>query len=93
MAHLEDGTTRRPPFRREGPLAIYVPGWVSRLELGSALPAERRFYQGLVDGRTVVRHDRPGRGLSGGTTRTHVVELELEALHAVALAVGVTAWT
>ena len=36
-----------------------------------------------------MRYDRPGCGLSGPTTRTDVVELELEVLRAVAAAVGV----
>ena len=71
-----------------GPVTIYVPGWVSHLELGWALPAERQFYEGLAEGRTLVRYDRPGCGLSGRTSRTDVVELELEVLRAVATAVG-----
>jgi pimeloyl-ACP methyl ester carboxylesterase/DNA-binding CsgD family transcriptional regulator len=52
------------------------------------VPAERSFYEELGDGRTLVRYDRPGCGLSGATTRTDVVELELEVLRAVATAVG-----
>lgn len=52
------------------------------------MPAERQFYEGMANGRTLVRYDRPGCGLSGRTSRTDVVELELEVLHAVATAVG-----
>jgi pimeloyl-ACP methyl ester carboxylesterase/DNA-binding CsgD family transcriptional regulator len=69
-------------------VAVYVPGWVSHLELGWAFPSERQFYEGLADRRTLVRYDRPGCGLSGQTTRTDVVELELEVLRAVVTAVG-----
>ena len=87
-ANLEDGTAIRFAVTGRGPVAIYVPGWVSHLELGWAVPAERQFYEGLADGRTLVRYDRPGCGLSGTTSRTDVVELELEVLHAVATAVG-----
>jgi pimeloyl-ACP methyl ester carboxylesterase len=87
-ANLEDGTAIRFAVAGRGPVAIYVPGWVSHLELGWALPAERQFYEGLADGRTLVRYDRAGCGLSGRTTRTDIVELELEVLHAVAAAVG-----
>jgi len=36
-----------------------------------------------------VRYDRPGCVRPGRTTRTDVVELELEVLHAVATRVGV----
>jgi pimeloyl-ACP methyl ester carboxylesterase/DNA-binding CsgD family transcriptional regulator len=88
-AKLEDGTAIRFAVAGSGPVAIYVPGWVSHLELGWALPAERQFYEGLAGGRTLVRYDRPGCGLSDSTSRTDVVELELEVLRAVASAVGV----
>ena len=82
LANLEDGTAVRFAVVGTGPIAIYVPGWVSHLELGWALPAEREFYEGLADGRTLVRYDRPGCGLSGTTDRADVVELELEVLQA-----------
>ncbi len=88
QAGLEDGTVVRYAVAGTGPVAIFVPGWVSHLELGWALPAERRFYEGLATGRTLVRYDRPGCGLSGTTDRTDVFELELEVLRAVATAVG-----
>jgi len=86
-AALEDGTVIRFAVAGKGPVAIYVPGWVSHLELGWALPAERRFYEGLATGRTLVRYDRPGSGLSEATSRTDVVEVELEVLRVVAQAV------
>jgi pimeloyl-ACP methyl ester carboxylesterase len=88
-AELDDGTVIRFATAGAGPVAIYVPGWVSHLELGWALPAEREFYEGLATGRTLVRYDRPGSGLSGAAGRTDVVELELEVLRRVAQAVGV----
>jgi pimeloyl-ACP methyl ester carboxylesterase/DNA-binding CsgD family transcriptional regulator len=87
-AKLEDGTAIQFAVAGRGPVAIYVPGWVSHLELGWALPAERQFYEGLAGGRTLVRYDRPGCGLSDSTSRTDIVELELEVLRAVASAVG-----
>jgi pimeloyl-ACP methyl ester carboxylesterase/DNA-binding CsgD family transcriptional regulator len=87
-ANLEDGTVVRFAVAGRGPVAIYVPGWVSHLELGWALPAEREFYEGLATGRTLVRYDRPGCGLSGTTERADVVGLELEVLQLVATAVG-----
>ena len=87
-AYLSDGTAVRFAIVGTGPVAIYVPGWVSHLELGWALPAEREFYEGLSAGRSLVRYDRPGCGLSGSTDRTDFVELELEVLQTVAAAVG-----
>lgn len=88
LARLEDGTAVRYAVAGAGPVAIYVPGWVSHLELGWALPAERDFYEGLATGRTLVRYDRPGCGLSGPTDRSDVAELELEVLQLVASSVG-----
>src|SRR6478672_2073419 len=60
VTDLEDGTKVQFAVVGRGPVAIYVPGWVSHLELGWAVPAERLFYEGLADGRTLVRYDRPG---------------------------------
>lgn len=88
LANLDDGTAVRFAVVGTGPIAIYVPGWVSHLELGWALPAERDFYEGLAAGRTLVRYDRPGCGLSGTTDRADLVELELDVLQVVANAVG-----
>jgi pimeloyl-ACP methyl ester carboxylesterase/DNA-binding CsgD family transcriptional regulator len=88
LAELEDGTALRFAVVGTGPIAIYVPGWVSHLELGWALPAEREFYEGLAAGRTLVRYDRPGCGMSGPTDRADLVELELEVLQLVAKTVG-----
>ncbi len=88
LANLADGTDVRFAVAGSGPVAIYVPGWVSHLELGWALPAEREFYEGLAAGRTLVRYDRPGCGLSGPTDRADLPSLELEVLQSVATAVG-----
>ncbi|MGV1009969.1 MAG: alpha/beta fold hydrolase [Dermatophilaceae bacterium] len=86
-AYLGDGTAVRFAVAGRGPIAVYVPGWVSHLELGWALPAEREFYEGLAAGRTLVRYDRPGCGLSGTTDLADVVGLELQVLQLVATAV------
>ena len=87
-ASLADGTAVQFAVTGTGPTVIYVPGWVSHLELGWALPAEREFYEGLAAGRTLVRYDRPGCGLSGTSDRSDIAELELEVLQLVADAVG-----
>ncbi|GAB3075000.1 alpha/beta fold hydrolase [Pedococcus soli] len=87
-ASLADGTAVEYAVTGRGPTVVYVPGWVSHVDLGWAVPAERRFYEGLATGRTLVRYDRPGCGLSGPTDRTDVADLELEVLAAVTSAVG-----
>lgn len=47
-----------------GPPLVYVSGWLGHLELSWALPAERAYYEALADGRTLIRYDKPGCGLS-----------------------------
>ncbi|HET9631146.1 MAG TPA: alpha/beta fold hydrolase [Terrabacter sp.] len=71
-----------------GPPLLFVPGWVSHLELGWALAPERRFYEGLSQGRTLVRYDRPGCGLSDPAPDRDLVELELEVIAAVTARLG-----
>jgi pimeloyl-ACP methyl ester carboxylesterase/DNA-binding CsgD family transcriptional regulator len=73
-----------------GPPLLFVGGWLSHLELSWALPAERLMLESLGQGRTLVRYDRPGCGLS---PRTPVVEpsleTELEVVAAVLAGAGV----
>jgi pimeloyl-ACP methyl ester carboxylesterase/DNA-binding CsgD family transcriptional regulator len=71
-----------------GPPLVYVSGWLGHLELSWALPAERAFYDALADGRTVIRYDKPGCGLSGPFPGPYTMEQELDALRAVIAATG-----
>jgi len=78
-----------------GPPLIYVSGWLGHLELGWALPAERAYYETLADGRTLIRYDKPGCGLSErtppqpGPLEPYSMAQELDALQAVVGAAGV----
>ena len=67
-----------------GPFLVMPPPWVSHLELGWTLAPERWFYEALSTGRTLVRYDRPGCGLSDRDATAD----ELEVLEAVVGAVG-----
>ncbi|WP_229661803.1 alpha/beta fold hydrolase [Phycicoccus endophyticus] len=60
---------------------------MSHLELDWAIPAQRLFYGSLSSGRTVVRYDRPGCGLSDQYSGPRSVEHELATLGAVVEAV------
>jgi pimeloyl-ACP methyl ester carboxylesterase/DNA-binding CsgD family transcriptional regulator len=71
-----------------GPLLVCVPGWVSHLELSWAIPAERGFYEALARGRTLLRYDKPGTGLSGPLPGPPTLALDLETLAAVTAAAG-----
>jgi pimeloyl-ACP methyl ester carboxylesterase/DNA-binding CsgD family transcriptional regulator len=86
---LGDGTDVAYAVAGSGPVLVYLPGWVSHLELGWAFPAERRFAEALADGRTLVRYDRPGCGLSGPAPRhsADLAAVEMEILSSIMAAV------
>ncbi|EWT01360.1 LuxR family transcriptional regulator [Intrasporangium oryzae NRRL B-24470] len=71
-----------------GPFLLVAPGWLSHLELGWAIPADRVFHESLSSGRTLVRYDRPGCGLSDPYEGPRTMELELATIAAVTEAVG-----
>jgi pimeloyl-ACP methyl ester carboxylesterase len=86
---LSDGTRVAIAAVGRGPVLLHAPGWLTHLEHGWAIPQERAFYERLARGRTLVRYDRPGCGLSDRTTRRPPsLELETEVVGAVADAAG-----
>jgi pimeloyl-ACP methyl ester carboxylesterase/DNA-binding CsgD family transcriptional regulator len=86
---LSDGTSVAYATTGMGPPLLFVGGWLSHLELSWALLAERSFLEALARGRTLVRYDRPGCGLSD---RSRIAEWSLarerETLDAVVAAIG-----
>lgn len=88
MARLGGGGRVAYAVVGRGPVLVYAAGWLTHLELSWALPAERALFEGLARGRTLVRYDKVGCGLSGGSERVPSMELELETLDAVVGAVG-----
>ena len=73
-----------------GPPLLFVGGWLSHLEMSWALPVERQMLEALAQGRTLLRYDRPGCGLSDrALTSDPSVEGELAAVEAVLAAAGV----
>jgi pimeloyl-ACP methyl ester carboxylesterase len=75
-----------------GPPLLVVPGWLSHLELGWAIPAEQQFFSALAQGRTLVRYDRPGCGLSDPYDGPRTLDLELATIAAVVDAVGASSF-
>jgi pimeloyl-ACP methyl ester carboxylesterase/DNA-binding CsgD family transcriptional regulator len=88
-AHLSDGTSVAYATAGAGPPLLLVGGWLSHLELSWALLPERSFLEALASGRTLVRYDRPGCGLSD---RSREIKwspaLERETLDTVMSAIG-----
>lgn len=87
-AHLEGGGTVAFALTGSGPPLLVVPGWLSHLELGWSIPAERMFHEALSSGRTLVRYDRPGCGLSDPYDGPRTMTLELATIRAVTAALG-----
>jgi len=89
-APLADGARVAYALTGSGPYLLVVPGWLSHLELGWAIPAERMFHDSLSSGRTLVRYDRPGCGLSAAYVGPRTMALELATIDAVTEALGIT---
>ncbi len=87
-ARLGDGTQIAYATAGQGPFLVYAPGWLTHLELSWAMPPERAFCEALARGRTLLRYDRPGCGLSGPVNGPPSMDLELQTLAAVTSAVG-----
>jgi pimeloyl-ACP methyl ester carboxylesterase len=88
-ARLEDGSRVAYALTGSGPPLLVAPGWLSHLELGWSIPAERMFHEALSSGRTLVRYDRPGCGLSDPYDVPRSMALELATIRAVTEGVGV----
>jgi pimeloyl-ACP methyl ester carboxylesterase/DNA-binding CsgD family transcriptional regulator len=90
MARLAEGGRVAYALTGSGPFLLVAPGWLSHLELGWAIPADRMFHESLSSGRTLVRYDRPGCGLSDPYDGPRTMALELATIAAVTEALGIT---
>lgn len=86
---LPDGTSVAYATAGSGPPLLVIGGWLSHLELSWALPPERYLLESLADGRTLLRYDRPGCGLSDRRTPSASLAAELDTVSAVLAAAGV----
>jgi pimeloyl-ACP methyl ester carboxylesterase/DNA-binding CsgD family transcriptional regulator len=88
---LPDGTSVAYATAGAGPPLLLVGGWLSHLELSWAILEERSFLEALAKGRTLVRYDRRGCGLSDRPSGDGwSEESERDTLAAVMSAVGGT---
>jgi pimeloyl-ACP methyl ester carboxylesterase/DNA-binding CsgD family transcriptional regulator len=87
FTRLPGGTTVAYATAGGGPFLLFIGGWLSHLELSWSLPAERHLFEGLARGRTVIRYDRPGCGLSDRPAQASAsLESELDVVTAVVAA-------
>jgi pimeloyl-ACP methyl ester carboxylesterase/DNA-binding CsgD family transcriptional regulator len=86
-AALPDGTLVAYAKAGTGPPLLFVGGWLSHLQLSWGLFPERSFLEALATGRSLVRYDRPGCGLSDRESNAAwSLERERDTLHAVVTA-------
>jgi pimeloyl-ACP methyl ester carboxylesterase len=62
---------------------VYVPGWVSHLELEMENVLSRRFYEALASFATVIRFDNRGTGMSDRVMGTLSLEERMDDIRAV----------
>ncbi len=75
----------------DGPLhLVYVPGWVSHLELAWEQPLLARFYQRLASFSRLVLFDKRGTGLSDRLAQLPTMEERMDDVRAVMDAVGMS---
>jgi class 3 adenylate cyclase/esterase/lipase len=67
---------------------IYVPGWISHLELNWEMPAYTEFMQKLSSFCRVIMFDKRGTGMSDRNVSTSTLEERMEDLRAVLDSVG-----
>lgn len=89
MARTDGGTGVAYASTGSGPALVVVPGWLSHLELDWAISRQRTFYEELSAGRSLVRYDRPGCGLSDPNAGPPTMTTELDTIRAVTGAVGI----
>src|SRR5215218_2369986 len=92
MAPLAGGERVAYALTGSGPYLLVAPGWLSHLELGWSIPAERMFHEALSSGRTLVRYDRPGCGLSDPYEGPRTMALEQATIRAVTEGLGATSF-
>jgi pimeloyl-ACP methyl ester carboxylesterase/DNA-binding CsgD family transcriptional regulator len=71
-----------------GPALVYVPGWLSHLELELELPPARRFYEELARFCRLMRFDKRGTGMSDGEVPEVSLEDRVDDIAAVMDATG-----
>jgi len=72
----------------EGPPLVVAHGWVSHLQWEWSYPDGRAFWEGLADGRLLVRFDKRGSGLSDWDAQDLSIEAQVRDLQAVVDTLG-----
>ena len=77
----------------EGPAIVFIPYFNESFSLQAKIPEEQQFYQTMGAGRTVVRYDGRGTGLSQREVEDFSHEALMRDLEAVVRALGLRKFT
>ncbi len=83
-----DGTKIAYATVGEGPPLIKTANWLNHLDFDWESPVWRHVFRGLSDGRSLIRYDARGNGLSDWDVDDFSLERQLSDLEAVIAAVG-----
>ena len=72
----------------EGPDLVFVPGWISNVDLFWEVPACRRFFSRLASFARLIVFDKRGTGLSDPVTEVPTLEQRIDDVRAVMDAAG-----
>jgi pimeloyl-ACP methyl ester carboxylesterase/class 3 adenylate cyclase len=88
-ATAEDGKSIAYQVAGEGPIdLVFVPGWISNLDLYWELPAARRFFSRLASFARLIIFDKRGTGLSDPLEEAGMLEVRASDVGAVMDAAG-----
>ena len=92
-ATAPDGTNIAYQVIGDGPDLVFVPGWISNLDLFWELPASRRFFSRLASFSRLILFDKRGTGLSDPIGDAAPIEVRADDLRTVMDAAGSDAAT
>jgi class 3 adenylate cyclase/pimeloyl-ACP methyl ester carboxylesterase len=92
-ATAPDGTNIAYQVVGEGPDLVFVPGWISNLDLFWEMPASRRFFSRLASFARLTLFDKRGTGLSDPIGDAAPIEVRADDLRTVMDAAGTEAAT
>lgn len=82
-ATASDGTNIAYQVVGEGPDLVFVPGWISNLDLFWEMPASRRFFERLTSFSRLILFDKRGTGLSDPIGDAAPIEVRADDLRTV----------
>ena len=87
-AQTKDGVSIAVATLGSGPPLVFIPGWISHLQLDFATPTIRDFFERLAENRLLIRYDKRGTGLSDRNVSDYSPQANLRDLEALLRSLG-----